>query len=50
MFVVRRVLLENNLVVEGSTENTDAGQKNARHRMLNTLSGHGKQVGSLACW
>lgn len=47
MFVDRRVLLENNLVVEGSVDSTDAGQRNTRHRALNSPSGHGKQVRSL---
>ncbi|XP_069675352.1 inositol 1,4,5-triphosphate receptor associated 2-like isoform X2 [Periplaneta americana] len=32
----KRVLLENNLVVEGNGDNLDGGQRNARHRILNS--------------
>jgi hypothetical protein len=46
---LRRVLLENNLLVEGSVDSTEAGQRNPRHRILSSLSGQGKQVGSDKC-
>lgn len=39
----KRVLVENNLLVEGSVDSTEATQRNPRHRILNTLSGQGKQ-------
>ncbi|KDR22682.1 Lymphoid-restricted membrane protein [Zootermopsis nevadensis] len=39
----KRVLLENNLVVDGSADSTDASQRNARHRALNALAVQGKQ-------
>ncbi|PNF37684.1 hypothetical protein B7P43_G11995 [Cryptotermes secundus] len=39
----KRVLLENNLLVEGSVDSTEATQRNPRHRILNSLSGQGKQ-------
>jgi hypothetical protein len=49
-YVGRRVLLENNLVVEGSVDSTEAAQRNPRHRILNPLSGPGKQVGRHMYW
>jgi hypothetical protein len=45
----RRVLLENNLVLEGNAESTDDSPKNPRHRLLISLSKQGKQVGGCVC-
>ena len=45
----RRVLLENNLVLEGNADSADDSPKNPRHRMLISLSRQGKQVRGCTC-